>query len=304
MFIGGITFISIPVNAQVIPNFNFETWGNGANNAPDSWEDHGSKHPGFYPVTQSTDHCLGSYSAHIENNITATDTTPGTLESKGPNTLNGGWGPAFPVNTRYTTLKGFYKFTPQNGDSAVVIALLYKTGYINSQWPGNMLAIGWKNIGTATSVWTPFTTMNFLYDNATVVPDSAYISLDAFQELSFYTGVKYPVKGNSAFYVDALNYDSYLTGVDKPLDITSNFKLFPNATSGNFDVHFKTSESDYVSIKIYDMDGKEILNLFSGSLSSGEHVFHYNMEELSNGNYLYVVASEKGYKAEKLCVQK
>ncbi|MFC1732409.1 T9SS type A sorting domain-containing protein [candidate division KSB1 bacterium] len=57
-------------------------------------------------------------------------------------------------------------------------------------------------------------------------------------------------------------------------------------------------------MKIYDMEGSEIMNLFSGSLSAGNHAFHYNIQELNNGNYLYVVASGKGYRSEKICLQK
>ncbi|TAL57177.1 MAG: T9SS type A sorting domain-containing protein [Bacteroidetes bacterium] len=291
------------VNAQVIPNYSFETWSNGANNAPDGWVDHGSKHVGFYPASQSTDHFLGSYSAHLENKITITDTSKGLIETS--NGIEEGFHPAFPINTRYTTLKGFYKFIPQNGDSAVIITVFYKTGYAHSQGFGNLLAIGWKNIGVAASVWTPFTTMNIYYDNnATDTPDSAYISLGAFQEMNFYTGVRYPVKGNSALYIDALNYDSFLTGISEHMDITTNFKLFPNANNGAFDLSFETIKSDYTTIKIYDLSGREAMTLFSGNLNSGAHTLHYDVKILDNGNYLFVIATGEGYRAEKLFIQK
>ena len=46
------------------------------------------------------------------------------------------------------------------------------------------------------------------------------------------------------------------------------------------------------------------MNLFSGTLNSGNHSFHYNIPELANGNYIYVVASGKGYRAEKMSIQK
>lgn len=293
------------VYGQVIPNYNFEIWNNGVNNAPDGWLDHGSAHPGFYPVTRSADFYLGSYSTHLENKVTSTDTTTGILETIGPNNFpNGGMDPCFPINTRYTTLKGFYKFIPQNGDSAQVVTMLYKTGYVHSQGFGNLLAAGWKTIGGATTVWTPFSTINFYYDSPTIIPDSAYISLSASQGMSFYTGTKIPVKGNSAFYVDALNFDTYLTGINNYSKITKHFSLFPSASSGNFGVEFETAKPDYTTIKIFDLNGKEVKNLFTGLLGSGIHKYNFEAIELKSGNYLFVIATGSGYTSEKITIIK
>lgn len=293
---------AISANAQVIPNYNFENWSNGANSAPDGWTGlPGGYLSGFYEVTQSTDHFLGSYSVRLENKVTVTDTIAGRMITAIDN--NHAWKPAFPVNFRYSTLKGFYKFIPQNGDSAMVVAQLFKTGYANSYGYGSMLGGGVGMMGAA-SVFTPFSSQAFSYDNGTVIPDSAFIALVAYKLFDPILGISLMPKGNSVLYVDALNFDTYLTGISEPLDITSNFKLFPNVTDGNFDVRFETSENEYTTIKIYDMEGREIRNLFSGSLNSGNHEFHYSMQELNNGNYLYVVASGKGYRAEKLLIQK
>ena len=135
------------------------------------------------------------------------------------------------------------------------------------------------------------------------IPDSGYINISAYKMIGDSTS-ELPPLGNSILYVDALNFDSYITGINEYLEITTNFKLFPNVNNGSFDVSFETLENEYTTIKIYDMQGREIMNLFSGSLSAGNHAFHYSLQELNNGNYLYVVASGKGYRAEKLIIQK
>jgi len=105
------------LTAQVIPNYNFENWINGANAAPSGWSDKGSHHTGFYPVIQTTDKYLGTYAVKIENKVDASDTTKGEMWTTRPNGSDG-FGPAFPISTRYDNLKGFYKYTPLNGDSA------------------------------------------------------------------------------------------------------------------------------------------------------------------------------------------
>jgi len=100
-----------------------------------------------------------------------------------------------------------------------------------------------------------------------------------------------------------LNFDSYLSSPEN-MDITSNFHLFPSVSNGNLNVKFETSENDFTTIKIYDLNGREIMNLFSGNLNKGNHDYQYNVHELINGNYLFLVASGKGYRAEKFCIQK
>jgi hypothetical protein len=293
------------LNAQVIPNYNFETWTNGPNSSPDGWVDHGSNHAGFYPATQTTDKYLGTYAVRIENKITATDTTYGTCATIRPNGSEG-FGPAFPISVRYNTLKGFYKYIPINGDSVQIIVYLTKTGF-SGPW-GNLLAWGQGNLGAAAT-YTPFSVgyldslATFIYNDNFLIPDSGYISLAAYKSLG---GTLYNLKplGNSVLFVDVLNFDSFITGIKANRDITTNFALFPNANNGIFDVKFNTSENDFTTIKLFDMAGKEIINLYSGLLTAGDHEFHYALPELINGNYLYVVASEKGYRAENLSIQK
>jgi len=293
------------VNAQVIPNYNFETWTNGANSAPDGWTDRGINHVGFYPASQTTDHYFGAYAVRLENKVDGTDTTKGLIYTTRPNGQEG-FGPAFPIATRYNNLKGFYKYSPLNGDSAEIIVYFTKAGYIGP-W-GDCLAWGQEVLGAAAT-YTPFSVgyldslANFAYMDNVLIPDSGYIELAAYKGIGT-TMYDLPVLGNSIFIVDALNFDSYLTGINEDMDITTNFSLFPNVNSGIFTVNFTTSENDFTTIKIYDLEGREIKNLYSDILSAGNNEFHYTMPELNNGNYLYLVASGKGYRVEKFCIQK
>jgi hypothetical protein len=299
--------LAFSAQAQVIPNFDFENWSNGANAAPNNWQSKESHHPGFYPVTQSTDRCLGNYSVRLENKIADGDTTKGTCESRPPNDSNGG--ASFPINKQYRTLKGFYKFAPQNGDSALILAMMYKTGYVNPSGFGDVLSGGWCYLGAA-SVFTPFSTSDF-YGGGTfsVVPDSADIMISAYKDidLAAVPPSHLPVKGNSVLYVDALNFDTWLTVSTlhdgNNLKITQKFRLLPNSNNSGFNACFETSKNDYTTIKIFDMAGREQKQLFSGDLSAGKHEINFETAGLSNGAHLFVIASGSGYTAEKLTIQ-
>lgn len=141
----------------------------------------------------------------------------------------------------------------------------------------------------------------YLYPD--INPDSAYINISAYKGLDANTS-DVPPLGNSILYVDALNFDTYLVGVNEHKETIKNLKLFPSLNNGVFNVSFEIMESEFTTIKIYDLQGREIRNLFSGNLSVGNHSFHYSMGELNNGTYLYVVATAKGYSTEKICIQK
>ena len=178
----------------------------------------------------------------IETKIASGDTADGMIYTTRPHNKQG-FGPAFPITTRYNNLKGYYKYTPQHGDSAQVIVYITKTGYVNSQYGTNMVAWGQKELSTA-STYTPFsagysTAANFVYMDSTTVPDSAFISLIAYKEIGATSYNLHPL-GNSTLVVDALNFNTYITGIDEPKDITTGFKLFPNASNGIFDVTFST----------------------------------------------------------------
>lgn len=295
--------LAMVANAQ-IPNYSFENWTNGANAAPDGWVDYGSNHPSFYPATQTADHYLGNYAVRIENKITLTDTTFGVIHTKRPHNA-GGFGPAFPVSSRHMTLKGFYKYSPLNGDSAQIIVYLTKTGY-TGPW-GDMLGWGQEHL-SAAATYIPFTVdymdslSTFYYTDNVLVPDSGYIEIGAYKMIG-QSVYELPPLGNSVLWVDALNFDTFIYGVNE-LDITKGFSLFPNANDGNFVVNFGTAERDYTTIIIYDISGKKIMDLFSGMLDAGSHEFSYSLPDLESGNYLFVISSAKGYRAEKLCIQR
>jgi hypothetical protein len=301
LFIAALT-ISLNSQGQTIPNSGFESWTNGSNSAPDGWQDHGTNTTGFNPVTQSTDHYLGNFAVKIENKISGADTTSGVIETKQVNGQEG-LNPCIAVNKRYINLKGYYKFNSA-GDSAVVVCALFKTGYSNTSGFKNILAFGWATLKGA-SVWTPFTTMDMFYDNATVIPDSAYISVTAYQELNFATGTKYipKVKGNSVLFIDGLNFDEYL-GVNQPVSISQSVHLFPTINNGVFDLNLKTNCSGYAELKIFDLNGRLAKMVYSGIMSNGAQSMKINASELTEGNYLLMLATADGYAVNKFIIRK
>lgn len=69
-------------------------------------------------------------------------------------------------------------------------------------------------------------------------------------------------------------------------------KNFPNPFSNSTTVQFELDAASYVTLKIYDMIGNEIITLFEGYQSAGTHVIPWNAKnssglDVGSGSYLY-----------------
>lgn len=69
-----------------------------------------------------------------------------------------------------------------------------------------------------------------------------------------------------------------------------NLSVFPNPTSTNFNVSFDLSQADEMSIAIYDMTGKVVLEKQLGKIAMGKHQEVINISALTNGAYVCQIA--------------
>lgn len=80
-----------------------------------------------------------------------------------------------------------------------------------------------------------------------------------------------------------------------------NITLQPNPASNyiNFSIENNLSESQNIEVQILDISGKIVLNLGKFDLNNGSNVFNLNIEQLPNGNYIFLSQS-KNQKYSKL----
>ena len=125
--------LTIKANAQ-IPNNGFDNWTTiGSYVDPTFWGSTNSYSTGpFYAVTKSTDHypvTVGAYSVRIENNTALAPNFSGRgFVSTGPPPPSPDFRlPAFwPYGN--SSLTGYYKFAPQNGDTMLIQIELFRFG--------------------------------------------------------------------------------------------------------------------------------------------------------------------------------
>ena len=62
---------------------------------------------------------------------------------------------------------------------------------------------------------------------------------------------------------------------------------YPNPFNPTTTIRFDLPQADHVTLKVYDVQGREVATLVSGSLSAGRHRVAWDANGLASGTYFY-----------------
>ena len=74
--------------------------------------------------------------------------------------------------------------------------------------------------------------------------------------------------------------------------IPDKFELsqnYPNPFNPATTIEFTIPESGEVSLKIFDILGREIADLINENMSAGKHSIRFNARNLNSGVYIYII---------------
>jgi hypothetical protein len=252
-----ISLVALSISSAQIPNAGFETWTAGS---PASWVTDNAS-PLIIPITQSTDAHSGTYSMQGTTVSYLTIGYPPTAYAE------------FTVSVRYSSLKGWYKFTPVSGDSLNVHAIFYKSG----------TPIGYTIFSTkaAASSFAQFTSP-ITYITADV-PDDTYIEIDIESPTSSY-------HVGSTFKIDDLSFGP-ATGVQesssiKP-DVFALSQNYPNPFNPSTMITYQIPTDGTVRLDIYDVMGRMLTTLVNEEKSAGQYTVPFNGSRFTSGIYFY-----------------
>jgi len=120
------------------------------------------------------------------------------------------------------------------------------------------------------------------------IPASVALNSGAFPVTSPLMGATFLVDGIRV----ANNWGKGLTGVgpSAPKSVPDRFTLeqnFPNPFNPSTTVSYSLASAGAVTLKVYDMLGREVATLADGTQEAGVHTVPFNAERLSSGVYLY-----------------
>jgi hypothetical protein len=255
-----ICLVALSISSAQIPNAGFETWAGGS---PTGWTT--SNVLTITPITQTSDAHSGTSAMQGATVAYLTINYPPSAYAD------------FAISSRYSSLKGWYKYSPVGGDTLLIHAVFFKGG----------AGIGFTQFFTAASVtsYTQFTAPITYFTSD--VPDEAYI------EMSFIpSGPAYHV--GTTFKIDDLSFGAP-TGVEESFSLKPNvFALsqnFPNPFNPSTTISFSVPSQSYVSLKIFDCLGKEVGTIVSEELSAGNYSKQWNASSLPSGVYYYRLQS-------------
>lgn len=277
---------TMSVNAQ-IPNSGFENWTNFGNyEDPTYWGSTNSYSTGsFYAVTKSTDHypeSVGSYSVRLENNTAMNPNygaRGGLFTGPPPPSPDFELPPFWPYGN--SSLTGYYKFAPQNGDTMLIRLQLFRFG----------LSVFSGDISTTTPApnWTSFN----IPIPSFLLADSGSIILAAYNA----DGFTYMPHGNSVLYVDNLNFDELITGVAEP-ETERLFSLYPNPASQSIVISHQSIVNGMCELNIYNATGQLV---YSAILCNNKQ--QVDLSNLSSGVYTAELHTSSEIQKQKLIIQ-
>jgi hypothetical protein len=99
--------------------------------------------------------------------------------------------------------------------------------------------------------------------------------------------------------------EEYLaTGIeDDEETIPSDYALlqnYPNPFNPSTQISFSLPEPGFVSLKVYDLLGREAAVLIERDMSPGKHTVSFDGREFSSGMYFYVLKSGDFYETRKM----
>jgi hypothetical protein len=130
--------------------------------------------------------------------------------------------------------------------------------------------------------------------------EKTYSYVDVIDETSeiVYYRIKQLNKDGSVVYSSLVKVGQ---GESQPFTLGQNY---PNPFNPKTSIDIEMVEDSEVEITIYNLEGREIVKLFKGTLTKGSHKFSFDAEGLPSGIYLFKVASPNFTQTKKMILTK
>lgn len=110
------------------------------------------------------------------------------------------------------------------------------------------------------------------------------------------------VKGNN-FYIDDINIGGVATGLEE-IEAVQNVQLFPNPAADATQLNLSLTSAQQVSVKLFDITGKEVADVLNDRLTEGDHIISINnLSSYTSGIYTVSITAGNARINQKLVIQ-
>jgi len=198
-----------------------------------------------------------------------------------------------------TSLTGWYKFSPQLGDSLVFTLGVYKTGDIANYAP-NVPAY----IITPAVVYTQFTVAIDYTSYGYTTCDSAFIIIYPTGNVSS-GGYNWAHPGTVAIFDDlAWTFTTTAVAEINKSMLLNIENVQPNPVKDYANIVYTLAEPNTVTLKLFDVTGKELLKPINNEHQlKGRYKAELAMDDLPAGVYLYQFSTSSGFTVTKKLIK-
>lgn len=260
-----LNFTNTPLN---IPNGQFDGWAIAQLDLPTNWMSYNvlGFTGGNAPISRTNDCTSGSFAIRMQNICGVTDTLPGIIISS----LGGNWpAQSFTLPERFTSLKGNYKFLPENQDTLLFQIIFFEADTV--------VGIAYFTADTAVTSYTEFDIPIIYWDNFFGIPDSALIYAAPYR---FDNGEP---RGASVMYLDNLHF------------IKNEQLVINEVLSSNASCHYDAIGNAEDWIEIYNAGSSPVIinNYFVSDDVAQPNKWRIPLYQLYPDSFLVVYASGK-----------
>lgn len=88
--------------------------------------------------------------------------------------------------------------------------------------------------------------------------------------------------------------------VERPGAFATLAQNYPNPFNPATNIRFSLAEASFVSLRVFDLQGRLVETLISKTLTAGDHAVTFDAKDLASGTYLYRLESPKGVQTNKM----
>lgn len=189
-----------------------------------------------------------------------------------------------------------------NGDSDMFIAKYDSSGIF--LWATKFNGTGSESLDLIESSYVSATTnpIQLSYNNKKLVVSGDFNNSISFGSINLEAG------GESRNgFVATIDLSNFAVDVKDELTFPASFNLsqnYPNPFNPSTVINYQLAEEGEVSLKIYDILGKEITTLVNEVKLAGSYDVKFNASNLSSGIYLYTLKTDKYSQSKKMILVK
>ncbi len=137
--------------------------------------------------------------------------------------------------------------------------------------------------------------------------DGTYTAFSLYTYVTGLTGPYGDSTQTTSIYVAPVQFSEVPTSVENESNIPYTFELnqnYPNPFNPTTQIKYSVAERGNVSLKVYDMLGREVATLVNTTKNAGSYEINFNASSLASGVYIYKIQAGNFIDSKKMMLLK